>query len=374
MGLFDKIRGEFIDIIEWTDSSNDTMVYRFERYGNEIKYGAKLTVRESQVAVFVNEGQIADVFQPGMYTLETQNVPLLSTLQGWKYGLSSPFKAEVYFVNTRRFTDLKWGTKNPVMMRDKDFGVVRLRAFGTYEVRVKDSPTFLKEIVGTDDRFRTDEVAEQLRNILVSKFTNMVGSANIPVLDLAGNYDQLGKLLTDRIGPDFAQYGLELTKILVENISLPPEVEAAMDKRTSMGVVGDLGRYAQFQAAEAMPAAAANPGGMMGAGMGIGLGAAVGQQMAGVFQHQGAAPGAAPAPAPAAPPPPLPQSKSFYVAVNGQQQGPFDMSTLLQHAQAGQLARETLVWTQGMANWTAAGQVSELAQLFAAMPPPLPPR
>jgi membrane protease subunit (stomatin/prohibitin family) len=368
MGLFDKIRGEFIDIIEWTDSSNDTMVYRFERHGNEIKFGAKLTVRESQVAVFVNQGQIADVFQPGMYTLETQNVPILSTLQGWKYGFNSPFKAEVYFVNTRRFTDLKWGTKNPLMMRDKDFGMVRLRAFGTYEVRIKDPVVFLKEIVGTDDTFTTDEVSEQLRNILVSKFANMIGTANIPVLDLAGNYDDLGKLLTERIGPEFAEYGLNLTKILVENISLPPEVEAALDKRTSMGIVGDLHRYTQFQAADALPAAAANPGGSMGAGLGIGVGAAVGHQIASAFQQPG---GAAP---PAAAPPPLPQAKSFFVAVNGQQQGPFDMGSLTQHAQQGQLTRETLVWAQGMANWTPAGQVSELAQLFAHAPPPLPPR
>lgn len=367
MGLFDKIRGEFIDIIEWTDSSNDTMVYRFERHGNEIKYGAKLTVRESQVAVFVNEGQIADVFQPGMYTLETQNIPILSTLKGWKYGFSSPFKAEVYFVNTRRFTDLKWGTKNPIMMRDKEFGMVRLRAFGTYEVRVKDAPTFLKEIVGTDDKFSTDEVAEQLRNILVSKFTNLIGNSGIPVLDLAGNYDQLGKLLTDKIGPDFNEYGLNLTKILVENISLPPEVEAAIDKRTSMGVVGDLGKYAQFQAAEAIPAAAANPGGTMGAAMGIGMGAAMGHQMANVFQPQ------QPAAAPAAPPP-LPGGKSFFVAVNGQQQGPFDMGALGQRQQQGQLTRETLVWAQGMANWTPAGQVPDLAALFAHAPPPLPPQ
>lgn len=365
MGLFDKIRGEFIDIIEWTDSSNDTMVYRFERHNNEIKYGAKLTVRESQVAVFVNEGQIADVFQPGMYTLETQNIPILSTLKGWKHGFASPFKAEVYFVNTRRFTDMKWGTKNPVMMRDKEFGMVRLRAFGTYEVRVKDAPTFLKEIVGTDDSFSTDEVSEQLRNILVSKFTNLIGSANIAVLDLAGNYDQLGKLLTDKIGPDFNEYGLNLTKILVENISLPPEVEAAIDKRTSMGVVGDLGKYAQFQAAESIPAAAANPGGTMGAAMGIGMGAAMGHQMAGVFQPQQAAPAAAP--------PPVPGGKSFFVAVNGQQQGPFDLGALTQRQQQGQLTRETLVWAQGMANWTPAGQVSDLAALFANAPPPLPP-
>jgi membrane protease subunit (stomatin/prohibitin family) len=299
-----------------------------------------------------------------MYTLETQNVPILSTLQGWKYGFSSPFKAEIYFVNTRRFTDLKWGTKNPVMMRDKEFGMVRLRAFGTYEVRVKDAPTFLKEIVGTDDKFSTDEVSEQLRNVLVSKFTNLIGGANIPVLDLAGNYDQLGKLLTEKIGPDFNEYGLNLTKILVENISLPPEVEAAIDKRTSMGVVGDLAKYTQFQTAESIPAAAANPGGTMGAAVGLGMGAAIGQQMAGAL-NQPSAPNA---------PPPLPGAKSFFVAVNGQQQGPFDMGGLSQRQQQGQLTRETLVWTQGMANWTPAGQVPDLAALFANAPPPLPPR
>jgi membrane protease subunit (stomatin/prohibitin family) len=366
MGLFDKIRGEFIDVIEWTDSSNDTMVYRFERHNNEIKYGAKLTVRESQVAVFVNEGQIADVFQPGMYTLETQNIPILSTLKGWKYGFNSPFKAEVYFVNTRRFTDMKWGTKNPVMMRDKEFGMVRLRAFGTYEVRVKDAPVFLKEIVGTDDKFSTDEVSEQLRNILVSKFANLIGNAGIPVLDLAGNYDQLGEFITGKIAPDFQKYGIELTRLLVENISLPPEVEAALDKRTSMGVIGDLNRYAQFQAAESLPAAAANPDGTMGAGIGVGMGLAMGQQMGTMFnQPSGAAPGAAP--------PPIPAAKSFFVAVNGQQQGPFDVAALAQRATQGQLTRETLVWTQGMASWTPAGQVGDLAAVFASVPPP-PPR
>lgn len=365
--VWDLIRGQFVDVIGWTDDTGDTMCWRFERQGNEIKYGAQLTVREGQVAVFVNEGRIADVFPPGMYTLETKNLPVLSTLQSWPHGFESPFKAEVYFVATRRFPDLKWGTRNPIMLRDREFGPVRLRAFGTYEVRVKDAPTFLKEIVGTDDKFSTDEVSEQLRNILVSKFTNLIGNAGIPVLDLAGNYDQLGKLLTERIGPDFNEYGLNLTKILVENISLPPEVEAAIDKRTSMGVVGDLGKYAQFQAAESIPAAAANPGGTMGAAMGIGMGAAMGHQMAGVFQSQ------QPAGAPAAPPP-LPGGKSFFVAVNGQQQGPFDMGALSQRQQQGQLTRETLVWAQGMANWTPAGQVPDLAALFANAPPPLPPQ
>lgn len=192
MGLWDKLLGEFVDVIQWTDDSNDTLVYRFERQGNEIKYGAKLTVREGQVAVFVNEGQLADTFQPGMYELKTNNLPILSTLQAWQHGFESPFKAEVYFFSTRRFTDLKWGTQNPVMLRDPEFGPIRLRAFGSYAIRIKDAPTFLREIVGTDGRFTTDEITNQLRNMIVSRFTNTLGQSKIPALDLAGNYDQLG--------------------------------------------------------------------------------------------------------------------------------------------------------------------------------------
>ena len=247
MGLWDKLTGEFVDIIEWTDDSQDTMVWRFERHGNEIKYGAQLTVRESQVAVFVNEGQIADVFFPGRYVLETQNIPILSTLQGWKHGFESPFKAEVYFVNTRRFTDLKWGTKNPVMMRDPEFGPVRLRAFGTYEIRVADSGAFLREIVGTDGHFTTDEVTDQLRNLIVSRFSQEVGGSGIPVLDLAGNYDQLSTFVTNKIAPDFGQYGLELTKLLVENVSLPE------GRGTSHGPAHPDGRDRRFVPLQPVP-------------------------------------------------------------------------------------------------------------------------
>ncbi|MEJ2649228.1 MAG: SPFH domain-containing protein, partial [Sedimentisphaerales bacterium] len=180
MGLFDKIRGEFIDIVEWTDSSNDTMVYRFQRYNNEIKMGAKLTVREGQVTVFVNKGQIADVFEPGMYTLETDNLPILSTLRGWVHGFNSPFKAEIYFVSTRRFTDLKWGTKHPITLRDAEFGPVRLRAFGTYVIKVVDPRALIREIVGTDGHFTTGEITEQLRNLIVSRFADVIGESKIP--------------------------------------------------------------------------------------------------------------------------------------------------------------------------------------------------
>ncbi|HQA27404.1 MAG TPA: SPFH domain-containing protein, partial [Candidatus Competibacteraceae bacterium] len=318
MGLWDKLMGEFIDVIQWMDDTNDTLVYRFERHGNEIKFGAKLTVREGQVAVFVNEGQLADTFQPGMYELKTNNLPVLSTLQGWKYGFESPFKAEVYFFSTRRFTDLKWGTQNPVMLRDPEFGPIRLRAFGNYAIRIKDAPTFLREIVGTDGRFTTDEITSQLRNMVVSRFTNILGQSKIPALDLAGNYDQLGQFLLQRIAPEFETVGLELTNLLVENISLPKEVEAALDKRSSMGIVGNLDQYTQFQAAEALRDAAANPGGGSEA-LNMGLGLAMAQRLSDTLARPASAPSAAPAAPPPLAPPPLPTVKPYFVAVNNQQ-------------------------------------------------------
>jgi membrane protease subunit (stomatin/prohibitin family) len=367
MGLWDKLLGEFVDVIQWTDDSNDTLVYRFERQGNEIKYGAKLTVREGQVAVFVNEGQLADTFQPGMYELKTNNLPILSTLQAWQHGFESPFKAEVYFFSTRRFTDLKWGTQNPVMLRDPEFGPIRLRAFGSYTIRVKDAPVFLRQIVGTDGRFTTEEITNQLRNMIVSRFTNILGQSKIPALDLAGNYDQLGQFLQQRIAPEFEAVGLELPNLLVENISLPKEVEEALDKRSSMGIVGNLDQYTQFQAAEAMRDAAANPSGGSEA-MNMGLGLAMAQRLSETLARpaQPAQPAATPTP------PPLPTASRYFVAANNQQTGPFGMDELQRQAQSGQLTRTSLVWTQGMANWTPAGEVMELNVLFANMPPPLP--
>ena len=365
MALMDKIFGEFVDVIEWVDDSGDTMVYRFERYGNEIKHGAMLTVRESQAAVLVNEGEIADVFSPGMYELKTANVPILSTLQNWHRGFESPFKAEVYFFNTKRFTDLKWGTKNPIMLRDPEFGPVRLRAFGTYVTRIVDPGVFLSEIVGTDGRFTTDEITNQLRNLIVSRFATVIGSSGIGILDLAGNYDQLGSFVTGRIAPEFTNYGLELNTLLVENISLPPEVEKALDRRTSMGVVGNLAQYTQYQAAEALRAAAQNPGGTAAAGMGLGMGFAMAKQMG--EAQSGASSGAA-----GATPPPLPGSRPFYVARDGRQIGPFPIAELRRQIQAGELTRSTLVWTEGMAEWESAGSVADLAGLFAAVPPPIP--
>ncbi len=366
MDLWKKLSGEIIDIIEWLDSSRDTLVYRFERYQNEIKNGAKLVVRESQVAVFVNEGQIADIFKPGTYTLETKNLPILATLKGWKYGFNSPFKAEVYFVNTKQFTDLKWGTMNPIMMRDAEFGVVRLRAYGTYAMRATDPGLLVKEIAGTNAHFTIDGITEQIRNLIVSRFSETLGESKIPALDLAANYSEAGELVAKQIRPSLAGYGMELTTLLIENISLPPEVEQALDARTKMGVIGNLNAYTQLQAADAMRDAAKNPGGAAGAGVGMGAGFAMGQAMAGAFQQgqMGAGAGGMPPPIPGA-------AAAFFVAINGQQAGPFDMATLASKARSGELARDTLVWKQGMAQWTPAANVGELGGLFGG-PPPIP--
>ena len=376
MGLWDKLFGEFVDVIEWTDSSVDTMVYRFQRYGNEIKFGAKLTVRESQVAVFVSEGEVADILGPGLYELETKNLPILSTLQHWYHGFESPFKAEVYFFNTRQFVDLKWGTKNPIMMRDKEFSMVRLRTFGTYNIRIDDPAMFIREIVGTDGHFTIDEISSQLRNLIVTRYTDILGSSDIPVLDLAGNQGQLGELLTQRIAPEFKDYGLELTQILVENISLPPAVEEALDKRTSMGMIGDLNKYIQFGAAESMQL---GQNGGAGSAIEMGLGFAMANKMAHEMTPQAQLPSnqtptmVAVAPAKAAPPP-LPDT-NWHVAIDRKSMGPYDLSTLQELASSRQITPGTLAWIDGMATWQAIESIEALTGLFddeASTPPQLP--
>ncbi|WBC09399.1 SPFH domain-containing protein [Micromonospora sp. WMMA1947] len=374
----DKLRGELIDIIEWLDDSRDTMVWRFPRYQNEIKMGAQLVVRESQTAVFVNEGKIADVFPPGTYTLETRNLPILSTLKGWKYGFNSPFKAEVYFVNTRQFTDMKWGTQNPVILRDAEFGVVRVRAFGAFAARVVDASRLLRELVGTDPQFRTEEVQEYLRQLMVGRLGGALATAGVPLLDLAAHQDAIGRRLAAVLTEELAEVGIAIPKFVIENVSVPPEVEQALDKRTSMGAVGDLDRYTRFQAANAMEAAANNPGGEAGAGIGLGMGMAMGQQMARTMGGGAAAQPAPAQPAPAQPaaaePPPLPGQAQWYVGVGGQRHGPYDLGGLAEQANAGALGAETLVWRTGMAQWQPAGQVPELASVLASVPPPLPPQ
>ena len=285
MGIMDAIRSQFIEVIEWLDDSGNTLLYRFPVQGQEIKNGARLTVRESQAAVFVFQGQIADVFAPGLYTIDGGNTPILSKLGAWMHGFNSPFKAEVYFVNTKQFNDLKWGTANPIMMRDTDFGMVRLRAFGIYSIRIGDPRAFIKEVAGTNGHFVTEDIEGQLKRTLVSGFSDALAESKIAALDLASNYDELGKFVRGKMIDEFKTYGLELTKYVIENISLPQEVEAAMDKRTSMGVIGDVGRYAQFQAADAMRDAAQNTSGGAGTGAGLGAGFAIGNAMAGAMTN-----------------------------------------------------------------------------------------
>jgi membrane protease subunit (stomatin/prohibitin family) len=290
MSIIDKVKGaamnQFIEVIEWLDATQDTLVYRFPVAGQEIKNGAQLIVRESQAAVFVFEGQVADVFSPGKYTIDGGNTPILSKLGAWKYGFNSPFKSEIYFVNTKQFTDMKWGTSNPVMLRDADFGIVRLRAFGAYSLRVGDPAEFIKQIAGTNAQFQTEDIDVQLKRAIVTEFSDALGELKIPALDLAAQYKEIGEKIRGLINEDFKSYGLEVTKFYVENVSLPPEVEAAMDKRASMGALGDAQKYMQFQAADALRDAAQNEGGGAGLGAGLGAGFAVGGQMANVFGQQ----------------------------------------------------------------------------------------
>jgi membrane protease subunit (stomatin/prohibitin family) len=363
MGLFDKLRGELVDIIEWVDNTNRALVWRFPRYQNEIKNGAQLIVRPGQKAIFVYRGQVADVFEPGNYTLGTENLPILSTLQGWKYGFNSPFKSEVYFVSTRQITDLKWGTPNPIILRDADFGPVRVRAFGTYTLKAVDPKALLKELVGTDAEFDADEVSELLRSIIVTAFADLLGGSHVAVLDLAAHYrdlsDTLRKKVLEKVDDE---YGLDIPQLMIVNVSLPEEVEKAVDTRSSMGVIGDMNRFQQFQTGQAITAAANNPsGGGAAEGMGLGMGLAMANRMAGAF---GGTAGTAP--------PPLPGGTSWHVAVNGQQQGPFTPQQVAEGISKGQIARDTLVWSTGMGDWTPAGQVSQLSGAFTA-PPPTPP-
>ncbi|SLM29115.1 putative virion core protein (Lumpy skin disease virus)-like protein [Desulfamplus magnetovallimortis] len=436
MTIWDKAKGEFIDIIEWTDDSPNTMVYRFPRYDNEIKYSAQLIVRQSQAAVFVNKGKIADIFTSGQYRLETDNLPILSTLAGWKYGFHSPFKAEVYFVNLRNFTNLKWGTRNPVILKDPEFGPVRLRAFGTYVIKVSRPDQFIKEIVGTDSLFTVEKVVEQLKNLIVTRFSDLLGEKKLPVMELTANYDELSAILTRIIAPEFLEYGLDLTKLLVENISLPPEVEAALDKKSSMGVLGNLDNYFKFQSANALELAAQNQGGEAAAGIGMGMGFAMANQMGrtlndqqmvnsindqqsgsnindqqsgnsineqqsgsnindqqsgnsineqqsgnninapqmgGSINDQGRGSGSHGQTATTPPPIPLTEPVvEYYVVIKGKKIGPLEMDIILHNIKKEKIKKDTLIWRQGMETWQMAETLEEFAATFKAVPPPIP--
>ena len=383
MGLLDNLKNQignqlgsqFIEIIQWLDDSNDSMVYRFPVYNQEIKMGAQLTVRENQAALFINEGKAADLFAPGRYELTTQNMPILTTLRGWKYGFQSPFKAEVYFFNTRLFTDLKWGTTNPVMMRDAEFGMIRLRAFGTYAMKIADPKTFFATIVGTQGLTTTDEITGQLRSTILSKLSDAIAESKIAALDIASKYDELSGTGRQILGPEFSSFGLDLSKFFIENVSLPEEVEAAIDQRTKLGVLGDkMGQYTQLQAADAMKIAAANPGGAAGAGIGIGAGIAMGGMMGGALANAGQSMGGGMAP------PPPPQGPGFAaprwsLTVDGKTYGPYSDDAVKGMVASGQVAAGTLAWKPGAAGWAPISSFEELAGAggSAQAPPPPPP-
>ncbi|PYG85013.1 membrane protease subunit (stomatin/prohibitin family) [Ruminiclostridium sufflavum DSM 19573] len=300
MGLFNFIKSQFIDVIEWTDNSTNIMVYQFPVENREIKMGAQLTVREAQMAVFVDEGQLTDVFTPGRYTLDTQNLPVLTKLKSWKYGFNSPFKSEIYFVNTKQFTNCKWGTTNPIMMRDAEFGMLRMRMFGIYSFKVADPAVFLREVFGTASFFTVDGITGQLKSKIVSGVADLLAEAAIPALDLSSKYDEIALMSRKKLGESFSRLGLSLESLIIENISLPEEVEKVLDKRTSMGIIGDsLNQYTRYQAAESIRDAAQNPGGMAGAGVGMGAGIGIGNMFAEAFSAQQSKQPEAKAPEPA---------------------------------------------------------------------------
>jgi membrane protease subunit (stomatin/prohibitin family) len=373
VGLLNKLKGELVDIIEWIDDSRSTLAWRFPRYNNEIKNGAQLIVREGQKAVFVYKGQLADQFDPGNHELKTENLPILSTLQGWKHGFNSPFRSEVYFINTRPVTDLRWGTAQPITIRDPDFGMVQVRANGLCVVTIQAPDIFLREVLGTDSAVEAEEISELLRQVINTAFGQMVLETKLGAIDLQGQQVALSAKLRDFVADAVDdEFGLGIDSITM-NISLPDEITQAMTAGVARGVeekgyvanVGDVGRLQQVRAADAMLAAAENPGGVAGAGLQAGVGVAMGAQMAGAM-----AAGAQPA----AGPPPLPASAVYHVDNGtGQAQGPYNLTQLQQMAGAGQLTPATLVWNPQMTGWAAASTVPALAALFAPPPPPPPP-
>lgn len=359
MGLLDSFKHEFVDIIEWTDNTNDTLIWKFPRFQNEIKMGAKLTVRDSQQAIFLNEGVIADVYQPGLYTLQTENMPILTTLKGWKYGFSSPFKADVFFVSTKQFIDQKWGTQNPVTVSDERFGMIEIRAFGTYAFRVVDGSKFIKEITGTDEVYTTEKIGDQLRSMIASAFSGV--AAKISIENFASNLDELSHLCQDKLNADFEAYGLQITKFLIENVSMPDDLKKEIFDYSRLNKL-DIQKLAQLKTAQSIETAAANQG-LAGAGIGMGVGIGMGNMFSNAFNTTTTSNNMTP--------PPLPQQ--FFVAVNGQQTGPFGMDQIGQMALGGTLTRDSLVWKAGMATWAAAGTVVELSAVFHNVPPPIIP-
>lgn len=375
MGIFDEIKKklshEFIDIIEWLDNTDNTIVHRFERYQNEIKNEAKLIVREGQRAVFINEGQLADVFTPGTYTLNTKNLPILATLKGWKYGFNSPFKAEVYFVNTHLFTDEKWGTKSPITLNDDRFGFVEIRAFGTYAFKINDPGKFIIDIVGTDANFTNFEINEHLKSLIATRFTDTIGEANLPIELYAANTNELSETCLEVMQPEFNSVGISLEKFYIENVSMPEDLKKEIFEYSRIDKI-NLDKLTKFKAAKAIEVAAANEGGTAGAGMGMGMGFALAQQMSGMMNPMATKQQVQQTPTSPAPPP-IPLQVNYFYAFNSQQAGPVSFEQLKTLFANRTINKDTLVWKQGMQNWTALKDIEELKVFLGGnTPPPLP--
>ena len=374
MGLWNTLsnhaKAQFLDVIQWLDDTKNTLVYRFPIFNQAIQDGGKLVVREGQAAVFVAEGRLSDVFGPGTYELSTRTKAITGFFESIKYGLNSPYKGDVYFVSTRQFTDQKWGTANPLMLRDRDLGAVRIRAFGVFAYRITDPAVFIRELVGTSGLYTTDEINGQLKRKLVSALADTIGESKIPALDLISQYMDLGDALRQRLNGWFQEnYGITLTDFVVENISVPPEVEKMLDKRSSMAMVGDMNAYTQFQAANAIEQAASRTGGggaFMEAGLGLAMGNAMGgqigraQQGPGTFNpQQGLGP----------PPPPPAETRYHYHGPSGQgEYGAREIAAFVQQNRGG----THNVWATGWAGWKSWSEVAEIAGLLPPAPPPLP--
>jgi membrane protease subunit (stomatin/prohibitin family) len=360
------------DLIEYMDEGRKEMVHRFpERGSGDFRIGSQLIVRESQAAIFFRDGKALDVFGAGRHTITTANIPLLVDLIGKAFSGQTPFKAEVYFVTTRELTDLKWGTPQPITIQDPILRMARVTSYGTYAIQITEPQLFVNKMVGTQNLFSTRDVANFFRSILLTKILDVVGEMGVSILGMAAQAEQIAAAVRVKSAEEFESRGVSLNSFYIEAISPTEETAKAIDTASAMGAIGDMNAYMQYQGANAMVEAAGNEGGAgtgVGLGAGVGMGAAVGQMFGqamqqGQQQQQPAAPAA---------PPPVPQAVSYFVAVGGQQSGPFDLATLQQQVASGALTRDTLVWKAGMAAWTKAGDVADLASLFASMPPPLP--
>jgi len=356
MSLWNKVTAELVDIIEFADPSRDTLVHRFERYGNEIKYGAQLVVREGQQAVFVNEGKLAEVFGPGAYTLETKNLPILSTLKGWKHGFESPFKAEVYFVGTRQYLDQKWGTQNPLVLDDEHFGLVQLRAFGNCSYSIVDAAAFLREVVGTSGSVDTGVVQGQLRSLIVTRFSDALASMKIGVAGLVGQQGEMAKAIEPQINADLAPLGIRLGQFTIENISLPDALREEIFEYSRLNRV-DIAGLTRLKAAHAVENISQHEGGNASLGGDLAVGLAMASNLGNVLDgvNQG-----------------TPAAAGYFVALDGQQQGPYTVAELGALVQQRRLLADTLVWRSGMKDWVRGADEPAVAGLLAQLPPPLP--